>query len=486
MKTLTTDTMEPRQSKEKATTQTKTGVDCKFCGQYFASKNLVFRHLRDTSSSCGKAITANGEKLPDAPSTIAKRERQEAARALRRKKTGKAKQRADPASTLWFGDLPIPYTRLGGQYRVLRAALREYLPRDVPQPWLKKVVRKAYRKGGNEEENKRGDCFGYAIVVFRDEEEANNVKIAMDGIEIKTERVFPAEYDSTGITPSFILKVKHFQHNNDKKKEQNVNLPVICGGKDPPLIDQLRPLSTPELRERCQYLRKRIEASETRLVPDKGRDKEGSEILIHQEHDKALQKTIALYSAISVPREEVFHKGCLIPESIRENLLTLLKNVRWPAETHRKGLTSDHYLVLQTNATSDRFYNNLRIGCRELMDWADADYYYSGIAVTKNFVASPHIDDRDRTFQYAVSLGNFKGGGELCVEGKHDDNADYVNVVETKNRIVRVDGRNVHWVRSWDSDSGDRYSLIFYDTTDRHQSDIIRSGIDSTYLAQDL
>ena len=31
----------------------------------------------------------------------------------------------------------------------------------------------------------------------------------------------------------------------------------------------------------------------------------------------------------------------------------------------------------------------------------------TGIAVTKNFVASPHIDDRDVSHQFCVSLGSF-------------------------------------------------------------------------------
>jgi hypothetical protein len=120
------------------------------------------------------------------------------------------------------------------------------------------------------------------------------------------------------------------------------------------------------------------------------------------------------------------------------------------------------------------------------MEWADPNYYFSGIAVTKNFVASPHIDDRDQSYQYAVSLGSFEGGGELCVEGYQSDiqnnavEVDYVNVIETKNCIARVDGRHVHWVRSWND--GERFSLIFYDTTDRFQTPIIRTGADLSFL----
>jgi hypothetical protein len=68
-------------------------------------------------------------------------------------------------------------------------------------------------------------------------------------------------------------------------------------------------------------------------------------------------------------------------------------------------MTRCRYLVLPSNVEHDAHYAELRGACAELMGWADPSYYYSGIAVTKNFVASPHIDDRDRSFQYAVSLG---------------------------------------------------------------------------------
>ena len=74
--------------------------------------------------------------------------------------------------------------------------------------------------------------------------------------------------------------------------------------------------------------------------------------------------------------------------------------------------------------------------------------------------------------------------GELCVEGmgenEHGESVEFVNVVETRNRIIKVDGRNVHWVRTWKG-GADRYSLIFYDTTKRHQTPIIQSGVDLSY-----
>ena len=106
------------------------------------------------------------------------------------------------------------------------------------------------------------------------------------------------------------------------------------------------------------------------------------------------------------------------------------------------------------------------------MSWAAPDFAYSGVAVTKNFVASPHIDERDRAHQYAVSLGDFTGG-DLCVDSIEADGAHMVAVVETKNRIARIDGRCVHWVRSFAG--GDRYSLIFYDTSDRQPQPVQRA-----------
>ena len=95
------------------------------------------------------------------------------------------------------------------------------------------------------------------------------------------------------------------------------------------------------------------------------------------------------------------------------------------------------------------------------MEWADPAFAFTAIAVTKNLVGSPHIDAGDISYQYAISLGDFSSGGYLCVECE-----DYrrVMVVDTHNKMARIDGRFVHWVRSFGPAGCDRYSLIFYAT----------------------
>lgn len=57
------------------------------------------------------------------------------------------------------------------------------------------------------------------------------------------------------------------------------------------------------------------------------------------------------------------------------------------------------------------------------------------LAITKNFVGSPHIDRLDRSYQYAISFGNFEGG-ELCIESEKCGNEIFV--INTKQRLVKL------------------------------------------------
>lgn len=83
------------------------------------------------------------------------------------------------------------------------------------------------------------------------------------------------------------------------------------------------------------------------------------------------------------------------------------------------------------------------------------------IAVTYGFIGSPHIDKQNCGPFYGFSLGDFpQGQGGICVECS----CRLVAVMDTRNKIGRVDGRYPHWVDNYDVDAAERYSLIYYET----------------------
>lgn len=558
----------------------KTTNTCEFCGSSFASRNQMFKHLRDsvvadgsatTVSKCGRESQQSNQVLECAPSVVkkakrkaafvqAKQEQQE--RALRRQRQTKtdqqhpsaiiiAEQQKNSNNThgLWIGDLPLPWTRYGSQFQRLRALLRAHLPRTVRQPWIKLVQRKAYRtklvvnllQQQEQQQKPNGDSegggvyLGYAIVMFRDDLECDIVLRELNGREISVESVFEkgdlassADFEalSKAGVPPFTIKVRPLVDNktNNPQSLRMIDSNASDPSKgvssvellDPPLVDQMRPLSTEQLLLRC--------GNDSGCELDKSQEPAAAtdsvQCVATASGDKRPRHSVALQRSLDAietrrrhnPRQELLHEGRLIPDELRDRLLTILKSLRWAVPNHRGGglLTCERYLVLLTNVKNeDAFYQDLRDACRDLLNWADPDFYYSGTAVTKNFVSSPHVDDRDQTFQYAVSLGDFTTGGELCVDGwdastvqkkekepvdsfdrkkETDDNddgdnsfedKDVLHVVNTHNRIARIDGRFVHWVRPWQD--GDRYSLVFYDTSHRHPTPLLPTGIDGSW-----
>lgn len=88
-------------------------------------------------------------------------------------------------------------------------------------------------------------------------------------------------------------------------------------------------------------------------------------------------------------------------------------------------------------------------------DFADA---FTGLAVTKGFVGSPHIDTTNIGPFWGLSVGDFADGtGGVRVE------LDPMTVCEvnTKDRLGKIDGRFPHFVAPYD-EGKTRYSLIFY------------------------
>eukprot|EP00934_Nitzschia_sp_Nitz4_P008285 Nitzschia sp. Nitz4//scaffold142_size57810//32794//34809//NITZ4_006497-RA/size57810-processed-gene-0.20-mRNA-1//-1//CDS//3329536394//8275//frame0 len=465
---------QPEAPNEEPGSQPSQLISCLFCQKVFPSRNHVFKHLRDPTSGCGSAIFSTGQSIDDAPSTQrAKQRRDEQAR--RKGARGKTACHATAERTLWVGDLPLSWTSPKKQFSYLRAMLFHVLPGEVPTPWIKRVVRKAYRKGD------KAKYHGYAIVVFRDAAEAALVLKAIHGMEVDPVEVFQrhTEDEAHGHLTTFSLKVCPAENSDSATANWNdIGEPQknVPSGQDPPLADQLRPLDREELQRRLEILEQRFGTSTTDTVNsgiEETKLDEGAS-------DHLIERLVAFYNKNPDARPVVKRTGKAVPTRLCDKLKGILETLRWPARNERDGLAAERYLVLQTNVATDRFYGELREACRELMDWADPEYHYSGIAVTKNFVASPHIDHRDQSFQYAISLGTFETGGELCVEGIDADGNVFVNVVDTHNCIGRVDGRHVHYVRTWDN--GDRYSLIFYDTSERKPTPLLDLGVDLSYL----
>ena len=398
---------------------------CETCSQRFMSRNQLFKHLRNPGP-CSLDVAEKGNNNAKgydfhletghatssgsrgSTSTSNKKQREGRARA--------ARSHADANVCLWLGDLPSAWAHP----RRVAQLLYRYTPRGVEQAWVKKVMKRGYK-------DKSGRSLGYAILCYRDVEEATQVRKALDGLEVSLQELYKgnSEDHPEALEESFVIRVHQAEHGDSTLNQPEPRqLP-----SDPPLLEQLRPLPLSELQKR---------------VASKLEDRE---------------RLLELVAAkLESPRKTRFLKGVPLPAHLSLRLVTELQRLRWPAKNHRPCLTSDRYLVLHRNAKDS--YGQLRSLCSDLMNWADPSFHYSGIAVTKNFVASPHIDEQDKSFQFAVSLGDFHGG-ELCIE----EDPDSVAIIDTRNRIACIDGRFVHWVKNYTD--GDRYSLIFYDTSDR-------------------
>ena len=66
-------------------------------------------------------------------------------------------------------------------------------------------------------------------------------------------------------------------------------------------------------------------------------------------------------------------------------------------------------------------------------------FAYDHLAITRNFVGSPHVDREDTSHQYALALGDYGAGGELVVVGP----ARYCSQRHRMSMDSRTEGSNV-------------------------------------------
>ena len=401
---------------------------CAYCAASFASRNGLFKHLRDLSGACGASVGEQGgiatSKADGARRLrIPKGWRPPGEEVVARTRT----QRNPSAVELWFGDIP----RHLATKRNVAQFLYTCLPRDIPLPYVGRIVPKGY-KGRNCE------WLAYAFVEVRDEAEAVRVMQAADGAEVG---------GSDDGTPSFRLRVQRRLQQNATRSSQDtqelakVPLPVALTShrvtrRDPPLAQQLAWLTRTDAEERLASLAPHVPGGSL--------------------SDEDLVDELARAYAKS-PRPEVSHRGRAVPEGLRSELLRILKEMRWPPRPERRRVHAKGYAILKRHVRPDDPYAELKAICEQIIAWAtranQSSFPYDTLAVTCDFIGSPHVD-YDAGTQYALSLGDFDAGGELVI-----DAGTALHVVSTKDAIAQVDGRYTHWVRPWTG--GVRYSVIW-------------------------
>ena len=189
-------------------------------------------------------------------------------------------------------------------------------------------------------------------------------------------------------------------------------------------------------------------------------------------------------------RKRVYVEGTPISEKSVDELLLLLR--AWTDETgkvaknrERPSIRASNYMILRSekldkssddkHSLTDRASRRANRKAKKLLTYKklwdlalntlkDVDAAFAErcteIAVTYGFQGSPHIDKQNCGPFYGLALGDFPDGqGGICVESS----ARVIAVVNTKNRLGRVDGRYPHFVDAYDENS-ERYSLIFYET----------------------
>lgn len=228
--------------------------------------------------------------------------------------------------------------------------------------------------------------------------------------------------------------------------------------RDPNLLrSQLEPWSTGKLRQRLVY-----HFGATFPEVD----------FLHRRD--VMRKLLEGYSKIG-PRHLVRREGTLVRADLRASILAELKiwAKRLGETNHRPSIDAQSYTILRTpsefgSATSRKaksaakkirknqaLFDLAMTAIREI----DPTFEVSALAVTKGFTGSPHIDKQNTGPFYGLALGSFADGeGGIRVEARWNT----VVEVNSKNRLARVDGRYPHWVAPY---SGDRFSLIYYQTT---------------------
>lgn len=248
----------------------------------------------------------------------------------------------------------------------------------------------------------------------------------------------------------------------DRNGAQQAHGCMRIPGAQPDLREQLAPLTVEQLTSRLAAF------GAPARQPDPAEFVRGFREARKQELLDACCKEYAA-KATSQPRKVVHGQGTALPDHATSELLNTLRMMSW-TENVRPAVHASGYAVLRRPhllAGQPRWRpEDPRAVRRRVWELSESllrsaspkasEFHFTAIAVSKNFRGSPHVDKNDVSVQYALSLGDFdEAGGKLCVE----EDAFLVHALNTRGRLVCIDGRFPHWVSDYD---GERYSVIFY------------------------
>ena len=239
------------------------------------------------------------------------------------------------------------------------------------------------------------------------------------------------------------------------------------GERDPTLLrSQLEPFTTLELRKRL------VETFGHEPYSNFGAPPPGRAVV--------MSMLLAEYAKLGPERKIVRSLGKPVPNEVLQKVHNELEawSDRYDKFQERPMIKASKYMILRSPTEAEakmiqlgsrRAHSAIRKYQQNLSLWAAAKQAvasvdeqfaneFTGLAVTKGFIGSPHIDTTNIGPFYGLSIGDFEDGtGGVRVE------LDSLTVCEvnTKNRLGKVDGRFPHWVAPYD-ETKTRYSLIFY------------------------
>jgi hypothetical protein len=237
--------------------------------------------------------------------------------------------------------------------------------------------------------------------------------------------------------------------------------------RDPLLLrSQLEPFTTLQLR--------------TRLVETFGHAPYSNYGAAPEGRAQVMTKLLDEYAKLGQDRKQVRSLGIPVPSHLLDSVKRELKawSDRYDKFQERPMIKASKYMILRSPVEAEqkliqlgsrragsairKYEQNIALwqAAKAAMASVDADFSraFTGLAVTKGFKGSPHIDTTNIGPFYGLSVGDFDDGtGGVCVE------IDPFTVCEvnTKNRLGKIDGRFPHWVAPYDKNKT-RYSLIFY------------------------